>query len=343
MRSGILFRSHRSARLDRIQGINVDRPVFARLFGTAKLEVSVAGQSGNVDLSYLGSALADGLRADLLRLASGARAEKGAGVPAVGARMARRSARAEGESAASFAARAGGLGNRRVDEFLAPELDPTLAPPESVVRLPLPRVIASTLLGGSMLWFDRARCSDRGRRGHRRALGAVHVRARRDRPRELPLDAHHEVAAVLDRGHARRRPDRVGPALDVEPDHPSGSCARHRGLAVAPLAAVRLVDDPGQRRRPVGGRRGRAAQRTLVLPVGTADDVARVIGLLAPDDVDEIAPVIEAGLTGAATTPASPPRRAEPPGSVPRSWRRIGRDRRRRRAAPSRLAAAQPT
>ena len=37
VRSGILFRSHRSARLDRIQGINVNRPLFARLFGTAKL------------------------------------------------------------------------------------------------------------------------------------------------------------------------------------------------------------------------------------------------------------------------------------------------------------------
>ncbi|RXZ66967.1 hypothetical protein ESP51_19840, partial [Agromyces albus] len=76
VRSGILFRSHRSARLDRVQGINVTRPLFARLFGTAKLELSVAGQSANVQLAYLGSALADGLRADILRLASGARAER---------------------------------------------------------------------------------------------------------------------------------------------------------------------------------------------------------------------------------------------------------------------------
>ena len=76
VRSGILFRSHRSARLDRIQGINVNRPLFARLFGTAKLEISVAGQSANVQLAYLGSALADALRADVLRLASGARAER---------------------------------------------------------------------------------------------------------------------------------------------------------------------------------------------------------------------------------------------------------------------------
>ena len=79
VRSGILFRSHRSARLDRIQGINVNRPLFARLFGTAKLEVSVAGQSPTCSSSYLGSALADGLRADILRLASGARREGGPG------------------------------------------------------------------------------------------------------------------------------------------------------------------------------------------------------------------------------------------------------------------------
>ena len=41
---------------------------------------------------------------------------------------------------------------QRVDEFLAPELDPSLAPPESVVHLPLGRVIGSTLLGGSTIW-----------------------------------------------------------------------------------------------------------------------------------------------------------------------------------------------
>ena len=59
VRSGILFRSHRKARLDRIQGVNIVRPLIPRLFGAAKLEVSVAGQDANVQLAYLGSALAD--------------------------------------------------------------------------------------------------------------------------------------------------------------------------------------------------------------------------------------------------------------------------------------------
>ncbi|MBW8872953.1 MAG: PH domain-containing protein, partial [Leifsonia sp.] len=74
VRSGILFRTQRKARLDRIQGINVVRPVIARIFGAAKLDVSVAGHDANVQLAYLGSSLADGLRGDVLRLASGVRA-----------------------------------------------------------------------------------------------------------------------------------------------------------------------------------------------------------------------------------------------------------------------------
>ena len=87
VRSGILFRTHRSARLDRIQGINIIRPLFARLFGTAKLEVIGRRAVGaTCSSSYLGSALADGLRADILRLASGARAEKAATHAAASAR-----------------------------------------------------------------------------------------------------------------------------------------------------------------------------------------------------------------------------------------------------------------
>ena len=74
VKSGVLFRTHRKARLDRIQGVSVSRPLFARLFGAGKLDVEVAGQDANVQLSYLGNAASDLLRADILRLASGSRA-----------------------------------------------------------------------------------------------------------------------------------------------------------------------------------------------------------------------------------------------------------------------------
>jgi putative membrane protein len=153
VRSGILFRTQRKARLDRIQGINVVRPVLARLFGAAKMDISVAGHDANVQLAYLGSTLADGLRGDVLRLASGVRAAEAAsaqgaavaGVPGVASGQ---GAAVAGGPGASRVAGVGDLVGRRVNEFLAPELDPNAAPPESVVRIPPLRLLGSLLLSG---------------------------------------------------------------------------------------------------------------------------------------------------------------------------------------------------
>lgn len=134
VRSGILFRTNRKARLDRIQGINIIRPFFARLFGAAKLEINQAGQDANVQLSYLSSAAADNLRREILRLASGTRETRA-------------------ESAAASAAAGSSVIERRVSEFLAPELDPDAAPPESVVKLDLGRLIGSMALSGSTVFL----------------------------------------------------------------------------------------------------------------------------------------------------------------------------------------------
>ena len=116
VRSGVLFRTHRRGRLDRIQGINIVRPFLARLFGAAKLEINVAGQDANVQLAYLGSAQADALRHEILRLASGTRRPPKPRTAAPGGKPV-------------------GLIQRRVDELLAPELDPNAAPPQSVVQM----------------------------------------------------------------------------------------------------------------------------------------------------------------------------------------------------------------
>ncbi|WP_314146505.1 PH domain-containing protein [uncultured Leifsonia sp.] len=135
VRSGILFRTQRKARLDRIQGINIVRPLLARIFGAAKLDISVAGHDANVQLAYLGSVLADGLRSDVLRLASGVRAEEAAAAPSVAAPQTR-------------AGQVGEFVTQRVNDFLAPELDPSAAPPESVVKIPPLRLFGSLLLSG---------------------------------------------------------------------------------------------------------------------------------------------------------------------------------------------------
>ena len=123
VRSGILFRTNRKGRLDRIQGINIVRPFFARLFGAAKLEVNVAGQDANVQLSYLSSVNADALRGEILRLASGTQA-----------------------AVAAPTGQGGTLIEKRVAELLAPERDPDAAPPQSVVTMHLGRLIGSLVL-----------------------------------------------------------------------------------------------------------------------------------------------------------------------------------------------------
>lgn len=124
VRSGVVFRTNRRARLDRIQGIAVQRPLVARLFGAAKLEVSVAGQDANVQLSYLGSRLVDALRRDILRLASGVREREAVAGEAPG----------------------GGFLARRIEEFGEPLVDD--APAESVVSIPPARLLGSLVFSG---------------------------------------------------------------------------------------------------------------------------------------------------------------------------------------------------
>jgi putative membrane protein len=326
VRSGILFRSHRSARLDRIQGINLARPVFARLFGAAKLDVSVAGQSGNVDLSYLGSAQADRLRADLLRLASGARRAAAGPVASVAGTDADAAATPSPDGAVSptLAARAGGLVNRRVDEFLAPELDPSLAPPESVVRLPLPRVIASSLLGGSMVWF---------------VVLVVVITIGATTGATWLLFTFVPAAIGLISYLWSRITKSLRYSIAGTPDGVRiGSGLLSTSNQTIPPGRVHAIEaSQWLLWRPFGWwtvrvniagqsvvANGDATQRTLVLPVGTADDVERVIGLLAPDAMAEIAPVIDAGLTGRGSGAGytAAPRRAA--WIRPTSWRRVG-------------------
>ena len=129
VRSGVLFRTNRKGRLDRIQGINISKPFIPRLFGAAKLEVNVAGQDANVQLAYLGTVAADQLRADILRLASGTR-------------------EAAPEQVATGS---GDVIRDRVNELLAPELDPAALRAESVVTMNIGRVIGSLLLGDGTL------------------------------------------------------------------------------------------------------------------------------------------------------------------------------------------------
>lgn len=141
VRKGIIFRSQRRAPLDRVQGVNLTRPFPARLIGMAKLEVVGAGTDANVPLEYLSTPKAETVRSDILRLASGARA----------ARQARQSGHPESGAPATMRSQLVGSMNEGVNDIIG-GVDLADVAPESVVKIPTGRLVGSQLLSG-VLWF----------------------------------------------------------------------------------------------------------------------------------------------------------------------------------------------
>lgn len=70
--TGVLFRRSRRVRLDRLQAVDVVRPLVARALGMAELRLEVAGgSSSEAPLAYLSEPAAQRLRAELLARAAG--------------------------------------------------------------------------------------------------------------------------------------------------------------------------------------------------------------------------------------------------------------------------------
>lgn len=130
VRSGILFRTQRRAPLDRVQGVNLTRPMVARILGMAKLEVVGAGADANVKLEYLSTSNAEAVRADILRLASGRR-------------LAEAAAREAGATPSRVAAISQAM-SRGITGII--EGDEPVEEPESVVHIPIVRLAASHLI-----------------------------------------------------------------------------------------------------------------------------------------------------------------------------------------------------
>ena len=75
--SGVLVRRSRRIRLDRVQAVEVQQPLLARLLGMAELAIETAGSGTEATLAYLRLADAHRLRAELLERSAAA-----AGAPA---------------------------------------------------------------------------------------------------------------------------------------------------------------------------------------------------------------------------------------------------------------------
>ncbi|GAA5154656.1 hypothetical protein GCM10025768_26130 [Microbacterium pseudoresistens] len=138
VRKGIVFRSHRRAPLDRVQGVNLTRPFLARLIGLAKLEVVGAGTDANVALEYLSTGKAESVRAEILRLASGARA----------AREARAAGRGQGDACTRRQQLSGAVSDGVTGLFAG--VDRADVEPESIVTIPTGRLIGSQAITGGV-------------------------------------------------------------------------------------------------------------------------------------------------------------------------------------------------
>lgn len=313
VRSGILSRTNRRARLDRIQGVGITRPLVARLIGAAKLEIQVAGNDANLPLHYLRSRDADAFRLRVLRLASGARAE------AAG------SGAAAGPGAPANAPR--GFVGSRVDEFLAPELDPDAAPPQSVVRIPIPRLVGAVLLSAPTVvlvlfvvvgiplivrfeaWYLLVPLLPT-------LLGSAGFFARR-----ITRSLRYSVAGTPDGV-------RVGFGLLSTSNDTIPPGRIHAVEVVQPLLwraagwwEIRITRASHSSAPGAAGQ-----QNTSILPVGDRRDVDRVLGLVLPQLVGEDAlALIGTGMTGRGGADdgfTTSPRRAWI--LKPFSWRRTG-------------------
>ena len=81
LRQGALFRQHRQVRLERVQAVELSRPLLARALGLARVVVQSAGGSDStLTLSFLDLGRAEALREHLLELAG--RTDEAAPVPA---------------------------------------------------------------------------------------------------------------------------------------------------------------------------------------------------------------------------------------------------------------------
>jgi putative membrane protein len=306
VRSGLLIRSNRKGRLDRIQGVNIVRPFFARLVGAARLEIDVAGHDANVRLDYLSSSNADGLRRDILNLASGTRQREAAEAQAAGGPR-------------SFV-------EQRVSELLAPELHPDTAPAESVVKVHTGRLIGSIALHDTTLTFLIVLVAAfvvSVASGHAVAafivvpflFGLGSFIARR-----FTKSMRYSIAATPDGV-------RVGFGLLTLSNETLPPGRIHSVQVRQPL----LWRFPGWweirvNRASKSNAKGADGQHnTTILPVGNLDEVLRVLGLLLPSlSAAEALDVVRLGISSTGTTGGfvTSPKRAR----VIRwfSWRRNG-------------------
>lgn len=160
LRRGVLFKQHRRAPLDRIQAVDLQRQLLARVLGLTQVEVQTAGQGGKLTLAYLGHRDAQAVREQILRLvraqtAGTASADSAAAGPAAAA-AAEGTAGTADATATADAQSGSRLRNAldlesRVTDFADDDVDQGARMSGTLVTVPLGRLVGSIVLGWGFL------------------------------------------------------------------------------------------------------------------------------------------------------------------------------------------------
>lgn len=325
LHSGVLFRTQRQARLDRLQAVDVVQPLLARLLGLAELRLEVAGGTGSaVQLAYLREPDAQRLRSELLALAAGLRRPSAAAAPGAGVAAVTLPA-APADAAIGPDADAGAVGAQpgpaAADALPLPFEE---APEQEVYSLPMPRLIAASVRSGTVVGLVVLVIG-----------GVVAALVARDVSLLAVL-----LPAFLGFGGALWGRVNAGASFRAALS-PDGIRLRHglteqRAQTVPPgrVQAVRLLQPPLWRGpdwwrveiNVAGYSVGQEASRATVLhPVATRDEAATALWMVLPDlGVEDPRALVEAAMSGrdddGGFTPA--PRAAR--WVDPVAWRRHG-------------------
>lgn len=352
LRSGVIGKNHRQVRLDRLQSVNLKRPFVARLFGMTKLETSGAGKDSDIELSYLLAADAEGLRAEVLRMASGARKRKqGQGDPSAPnpSPITPDHDTPSSEGAHPDRRTLGDYLDAAVADFTSAELPEGEFPEQAVLRVPPTRIFMATFLRalfGSVavllvtvvvavvlvpIIIVNLDGTAPGLIAAAVALSVLGLGVLM-----VVLSVVGAAASLLDLANytIAGTPDgiRIGKGLlsqtsDTVPPGRIHCVQVHQSLFWRALGWYQVkVDRADLQHDPTADSNKRAAmqQRQVVLPVGTWDDVQRTLALVLPMHMSpNTAELITTGMQpGSQPGYVSSPERAKWLHLL--SWRRLG-------------------
>jgi putative membrane protein len=298
LESGVLFRRHRQARLDRMQAVDVVQPLVARIVGLAQVTIEQAGgDDSRVVLAYLTEAQAREVRNELLARAAGLGFEAPApGGPAAGGSSAPGSPAGAAPAQAPVPDRIASTGTGAAvpgtRHAPAPE-----APEQQLLAVPTGRLLASIVLSGAALGLGLLVLGI--------LIAAVAQRSIGPLAAMLP-------ALVGMTGYVWSR---FSGEFDFRAaTSPDGIRLRHglteaRAQTVPPgrVQAVRLTQPLLWRARGwwrvkvnvAGYGQSDAGKESVLLPVGTLDEALLALWLVLPDlGDDDPRGVLDAGLTG---------------------------------------------